>query len=111
VGAWLRRHPPGQPFGHRQRLVHGAAGRGGAVEIAYGIVPGYQGRGYATEAAAALVTFAFGSGCVRLVRAHTLPTPNASTRVLMKCGFERAGEVMDPDDGVVWRWERAEEPA
>jgi RimJ/RimL family protein N-acetyltransferase len=83
----------------------------GAVEIAYGIVPGYQGRGYATEAAAALVTFAFGSGCVRLVRAHTLPTPNASTRVLMKCGFERAGEVMDPDDGVVWRWERAEEPA
>jgi RimJ/RimL family protein N-acetyltransferase len=79
----------------------------GMVEIAYGIVPGYQGRGYATEAAAALVTFAFGSGLVRLVRAHTLPTPNASTRVLAKCAFERIGEVVDPEDGLVWRWERA----
>lgn len=83
----------------------------GAVEIAYGIVPGYQGHGYATEAAAALVAFAFGSGRARLVRAHTLPTPNASTRVLVKCGFERVGEVVDPEDGLVWQWERAEEPA
>ncbi len=77
----------------------------GAVEIAYGIVPDYQGRGYATEAAAALVAFAFGSDRVRLVRAHTLPTINASTRVLAKCGFERVGEVADPEDGPVWRWE------
>src|SRR5262249_31185211 len=52
----------------------------GIVEIAYGIVPNYQGRGYATEAAEALVAFAFGTGQVRLIRAHTLPTPNASTR-------------------------------
>ena len=83
----------------------------GAVEIAYGIAPGYQGRGYATEAAAALTDFAFGSGRVRLVRAHTLPTFNASTRVLAKCGFEHIGEVMDPEDGPLWRWERAKGPA
>ncbi|MEP7336182.1 MAG: GNAT family N-acetyltransferase [Acidobacteriota bacterium] len=83
----------------------------GVVEIAYGIVPGFQGRGYATEAAAAGVAFAFGSSTVRLVRAHTLPTPNASTRVLSKCGFERTGEVVDPDDGLVWRWERSRESA
>ncbi len=81
----------------------------GMVEIAYGIVPGYQGRGYATEAAAALVAFAFGSGRVRLVRAHTRPTPNASTRVLAKCGFERTGEVVDSEDGLVWRWERTKD--
>jgi [ribosomal protein S5]-alanine N-acetyltransferase len=82
----------------------------GVVEIAYAIAPGHQGRGYATEAAAALVAFALGDGRVRGVRAHTLPTPNASTRVLAKCGFERVGEVVDPEDGLVWRWERAAPP-
>jgi [ribosomal protein S5]-alanine N-acetyltransferase len=79
----------------------------GIVEIAYGIVPSHEGRGYATEAAGALVAFALESGQVRLLRAHTLPTPNASTRVLAKCGFEYIGEVIDPEDGLVWRWERA----
>jgi [ribosomal protein S5]-alanine N-acetyltransferase len=79
----------------------------GMVEIAYGIVPGYQGRGYATEAAAALVAFAFSDPRVRLVRAHTRPASAASQRVLAKCGLERVGEVMDPEDGLVWRWERS----
>src|SRR5262249_46863945 len=83
----------------------------GVVEIAYGIVPGYQGCGYATEAAAALVAFALGNGGVRLIRAHTSPTGNASIRVLVKCGFHRIGEVEDAEDGLVWRWERTREPA
>ena len=97
-------------------LVIGTAGfkgppdEEGVVEIAHGIARGYQRRGYATEAAAALIAFAFDSGRVRLVRAHTLPTPNASTRVLAKCGFERIGEVTDPEDGLVWRWERTANP-
>jgi ribosomal-protein-alanine N-acetyltransferase len=78
----------------------------GIVEVAYGIVPSFEGQGYATEAAAALVAFAFASGQVRLVRAHTLPEANASTRVLLKCGFRHVGTVVDPDDGPVWRWER-----
>ncbi len=30
---------------------------------------------------------------------------NASTRVLTKCKFKWVGEVMDPEDGLVWRWE------
>jgi RimJ/RimL family protein N-acetyltransferase len=84
----------------------GPAGEDGAVEIAYGIVPEYQGRGYATEVAAALVEFALKSGCVRIARAHTLAEKNASTRVLGKCGFEFMGEVVDPEDGPVWRWEK-----
>jgi RimJ/RimL family protein N-acetyltransferase len=78
----------------------------GVVEIAYAIVPTSEGRGYATEAAGALVEFAFASERVRLVRAHTLPTSNASTRVLQKCGFRHVGDVSDPEDGPVWRWER-----
>ena len=77
----------------------------GVVEIAYGVNPEYQGRGYATEAARGLVDFAFGSGRVNVVRAHTRPQNGASTRVLTKCGFERAGEVVDPEDGLVCRWE------
>lgn len=78
----------------------------GVVEIAYAIVPASEGRGYATEAAGALVEFAFASGQVRLVRAHTLPEANASTRVLQKCGFRHTEAVVDPEDGLVWRWER-----
>lgn len=81
----------------------------GVVEIAYGVAPDFQGKGYATEAAQALVAFAFGSGRVRVVRAHTLPEANASKRVLTKCGFRHLGEVIDPEDGLVWRWERRPE--
>lgn len=78
----------------------------GVVEIAYGVAPEFQGRGYATEAAQALVAYAFRSGQVRVVRAHTLPESNASARVLTKCGFQHTGEVIDPEDGRVWRWEK-----
>ena len=89
----------------------GPPGDDGVVEIAYGIVPGFQSRGYATEAAEAGVAFAFGCDLVRSVRAHTLPTPSASTSVLAKCGFEKTGEVLDPEDGLVWRWDRGRGPA
>ena len=78
----------------------------GVVEIAYGVEPESEGNGYATEAAQALVGYAFQNKDVLLVRAHTLPEANASTRVLTKCGFRRVGEVVDPDDGPVWRWEK-----
>jgi RimJ/RimL family protein N-acetyltransferase len=98
---------------HREsRCVIGSAGFKGPpdsermVEIAYGIVPSFEGRGYATQAAQALVAYAVESGLVRIVRAHTLPTPNASTKVLKKCGFKFTGDVVDPEDGLVWRWER-----
>ena len=110
VDPWLH----GFAVVHRDEgLIIGSAGfkgppdEEGAVEIAYGIAPAYEGRGYATEAAAALVGFAFADARVRLVRAHTLPTANASTRVLTKCGFAHVGEVIDPEDGRVWRWEKA----
>ena len=102
---------------HREvRSVIGSAGfKGpptgeGMVEVAYGIVPAFENRGFATEATTALVTYAFGHASVSLVRAHTLPANNASTHVLTKCGFHRTGEVVDPDDGPVWRWERVEKP-
>src|SRR5204862_3191571 len=79
----------------------------GMVEIAYGVVASREGRGYATEAARALIHFASGDARVRLLRAHTRPEANASTRVLTKCGFVHVGDVVDPDDGPVWRWEQS----
>jgi RimJ/RimL family protein N-acetyltransferase len=79
----------------------------GVVEISYGVHPEQEGKGYATEAAGALVAYAFSHAQVRVVRAHTLPESNASTRVLTKCGFRRVGEVIEPEDGLVWRWERS----
>ncbi len=86
-------------------------GDDGVVEIAYGVAPEHQGRGYATEAARALIEYAFASGKVRIVRAHTLSTGAASIRVLEKCGFRDVGEVDDPQDGRVRRFERGAEQA
>jgi RimJ/RimL family protein N-acetyltransferase len=76
----------------------------GMVEIAYGLDPDHRGQGYAKEAAAALVAFALGAGA-KLVRAHTEPGNGASSGVLAALGFDRVGEVVDPEDGLVWRWE------
>jgi len=84
----------------------GAPGEDGIAEIAYGIAPGYQGKGFATEAARALVSFALERVDVTAIRAHTRPENGASAHVLVKCGFHHVGEVMDPEDGLVWRWER-----
>ena len=84
----------------------GPPGEDGSAEIAYGIAPGYQGNGFATEAARALVAFALERVDVTSMRAHTMPENGASGRVLAKCAFQHVGEVMDPDDGLVWRWER-----
>ena len=83
----------------------GPPGPDGTVEIAYGVAAEHRGNGFATEAAKALVAFAFGNPDVRLVCAHTLEESSASTRVLAKCGFQPVGQVVDPEDGLVWRWE------
>jgi hypothetical protein len=41
-----------------------------------------------------------------LVIAHTLPVENASCKVLRRCGYQPIGEVIDREDGLVWRWQR-----
>jgi RimJ/RimL family protein N-acetyltransferase len=92
------------------RVIGGCGFKGppdldGSVEIAYGIASDQEGQGYATEAAAALVAYAFSFKEVQVVRAHTLSHSNRSARVLARCGFQLLGEVVDPEDGLVWRWE------
>jgi RimJ/RimL family protein N-acetyltransferase len=119
--ARLDRSSFSDPWIHGFELVHQSSGTvvgrcglkgppvDGVVELAYGVSPEHQGKGYATEAAAALVSYALSHEEVHTVRAHTLPQQSASTRVLTKCGFRRVGEVIDPEDGMVWRWERSKE--
>ena len=117
--AWLERmrSSPPSPWTHGFGMVEpetdavvgfcafkGPPDANGVVEIAYGIEPPHRGRGYAKEAAAALTDFALGAGA-RHVIAHTRPENNASTHVLKHCGFAYVGEVVDPEDGLVWRWE------
>src|SRR4029077_17637244 len=80
---------------------------GDQVEIGYAIAPARQGRGLATTATRTLIGWARDRGATRVV-AHTLATPNASTAVLVHCGFTRTATIADPDDDVdddVWRWE------
>jgi len=116
--ATVRATQPGDPWRLSWRVVETASGANvggisfkgppdaeGMVEVGYGIEPEYQGRGYATEATIELVRFAEESGQVRVVRAHTLCDHRASLRVLEKCGFQFVGDVIDPEDGPVVRWE------
>lgn len=77
----------------------------GAVEIAYMTFPAFERRGHAAAMAGALTAMAFEAGAP-LVVAHTLPEENASTRALRRNLFVHAGETIDPEDGLVWRWER-----
>ncbi|HEX8299146.1 MAG TPA: GNAT family N-acetyltransferase [Rubricoccaceae bacterium] len=79
----------------------GAPGPDDAVEIAHFTFPPFEGHGSATAMARELVALAVGSPGVRCVLAHTLPEPNASTRVLQRVGF--VGDVVDPEDRPVWR--------
>ena len=114
--ARIRTAPP-SPWTHGFALVDKATGlvigscgykgppdADGIVEIAYGVNPDQRERGYAKEAAAAMVAFALGSGAKR-IWAHTKPETGASAGVLSAVGFQRVGEVVDPEDGLVWRWE------
>jgi RimJ/RimL family protein N-acetyltransferase len=78
----------------------------GTIEIAYFTFPDFEGQGYATQMARGLIELAEKASGVRQVIAHTLPERNPSSRVLEKVGMIFVGEVDDPEDGRVWRWER-----
>ena len=68
----------------------------GTVEIGYKIVANYRNCGHETEMAKGLIENAFKDERVKSIAAHTLGHDNPSTKVLQKCGFEKAGEAYDP---------------
>lgn len=77
----------------------------GRVEIAYLTLVPEERTGVARAIAAELLAIAQSAGATGAL-AHTLPEHNASTRVLQANGFSHVGAVEDPEDGIVWRWER-----
>lgn len=77
----------------------------GAVEIAYFTFPGLENRGVATRMSSELIALARTSDVAIRVRAQTLPSENASTRILRKLGFVHTRDVEHPEDGLVWEWE------
>jgi [ribosomal protein S5]-alanine N-acetyltransferase len=75
-----------------------------AVEIAYFTLPDRQGHGFATSTARALIDIARVQDKDILIRAKTLCQPNASTRILERLGFDRAGLAQDHEIGDAWLW-------
>ena len=114
--AALRASAPDDPWKHGFSITHRATGQNvgscaskdrrptATSRSPTASIPTIAARVTRQRRAEALTNFAFSQN-IPTVRAHTLPEANASTRVLTKCGFEFVGEVTDPEDGQVWRWE------
>jgi RimJ/RimL family protein N-acetyltransferase len=77
---------------------------GGAAELGYAVAPAHQGRGVATAVVRELIRRARVAG-LQMVFAHTLAAESASTSELARYGFAKVAELIDPDEGPVWRWE------
>jgi ribosomal-protein-alanine N-acetyltransferase len=76
------------------------------VEIAYLTFPEFEKQGHGTAMARALVEIAAGSGEVDSVIAQTLREEDASVHICRRLDFAFEGEVLDPEDGPVWRWRK-----
>lgn len=74
----------------------------GTVEIAYSLLPEFQGRGYATEAVKRLVAWAFSHPEIRRVVAEALPEKIPSIHVLTRNGFKTMGEGVTKGIIVLW---------
>ena len=79
--------------------------KNGVVEIAYATRYDLENRGIATRMAEELVRIARSTDRTVRIIAQTLPETNASTRVLVKCGFTQVRDALDDEVGRVWEWE------
>jgi RimJ/RimL family protein N-acetyltransferase len=108
--AEAREYPWGNFLAWRDGVAVGCCGfknipgPGDPPEIGYMTFPRAEASGVATAMAGALLAIAAAAG-EAIVIADTLPVLNASGRALLRNGFVRAGEAIDPDEGPVWRWE------
>ncbi len=75
----------------------------GVAELGYSVAPARRGRGTATAVVLELSDRGRASGLAETI-AHTSAEQSPSTSVLARCGFTKVDELVDPDDGPVWRW-------
>lgn len=78
----------------------------GVAEIAFFTFEPYGGKGYATAMVSELIRICEPTPAVRKLIALSMPEENAATAVLQKNGFQKVGQKIDPEDGLLWRWER-----
>lgn len=83
----------------------GKPDQNGVVELGYSIVPEYRKLGYATQVAQALIDFAFTHPEVNATAAHTSVKNIGSMKVLERAGMKVVGEMDDPEEGRMWRWQ------
>ena len=98
------------PIDRQKKVLIGSCGykgkpdENGLIELGYEVAKEYRNQGYATEITKLLVQNAFEDEQVSTIQAHTLAEKNASVRVLEKCNFKFAKELMDSEDGLIWKW-------
>ena len=68
--------------------------------IGYSMLPAWRGRGYVTRAVELLALWTFAETAIARLIAGTLPTNQASQRVLTKAGFKREGYMRSRLPGV-----------
>ena len=84
--------------------IQGPPTQDGTVEIAYFTYPEFARRGYATEMASKLIALHAGRGGAASDRSHVAAAKCIDPRAA-RVGMTCMGEVVDPEDGNVWRWQ------
>ena len=84
---------------------HGPPDAEGMVELGYTVFTPYRRRGYAAGAIACMISWA-GERDVRRLRLSIAPGNAPSLALAAKLGFMRAGEQIDPIDGLELVFER-----
>lgn len=86
-GYWMARDADSGAFIGRGGLRNVVVGGGPEIEVGYALMPEYWGRGLATELASECARVAFDVLGRRDLVAFTLPTNDASRRVMQRLGF------------------------
>lgn len=76
----------------------------GKVEIAYWTFKEYEGQGVSSFSCSELVSISHQQDPDIIVTAKTAPEHNASTKILLKNGFEFTEIVQDHEIGDAWLW-------
>lgn len=79
----------------------------GKVEIGYFTFPANEGQGIATAMVAQLLDIVQRTQPALTVVAQTVNRDNASNAILRKFGFRLIGNIVHPEDGVMWEWQRS----
>lgn len=93
-GLWILRERRDGPVVGRALLRHLTIAGRDEVEVGYSFDPDWWGRGLATEIASTLVALGLEQLRMSAIVALTLPTNDASKRVLVKAGLVANGETV-----------------